>query len=351
MRVLLTTCSYQDTPGPHHAKMAAQGWDLVRERGPLSEARMLELAGDFDAFLCGDDAITRAVIEKSRPRLQVISKYGIGLDKIDIPATQQLRVPVLFTPGVNHDTVAEHTFLLLLALAKNFPYAIDGTRAGRWDRMTGSELFAKRIGLIGLGRIGQEVARRARAFGMQVHGFGNYWPDDFATEFQITRHLSLDSLFGSVDIISPHTNLNAQTLHCINAERLNRLPDGAWIINTGRGELIDQAAILAALDSGKLAGYAADVLDQEPPPADHPLLHHPKVIITPHVGSRTFESVPRQALKSLTNLINALHGNGECNCANGVIESTPPPLPPHPNLQSRVIPSDSSGGQGSLLAP
>ena len=319
MRILLTTCSYQDTPGPHHALMESQGWEIVRERGPLSDVRMMELAGDFDAFLCGDDGITRAVLEKSLPRLKVISKYGIGLDKIDIAATKELNVPVLFTPGVNHDTVAEHTFLLLLAIAKNFPFAIDGTRAGRWDRKTGSELFAKRIGLIGLGRIGQEVARRARAFGMEVHGFGNFWPDEFAAEFQVTRHTTLDSLFESVDIISPHTNLNAQTLHCINAHRLGRLPDASWVVNTGRGELIDQQAVLAALDSGKLAGYAADVLDEEPPPANHPLLHHPKVIITPHVGSRTFESVPRQAMKSLTNLINALNGRGESNCANGVI--------------------------------
>ncbi|RYD20291.1 MAG: 3-phosphoglycerate dehydrogenase [Verrucomicrobiaceae bacterium] len=270
MRILLTTCSYQDTPGPHH-------------------------------------------------ELMEISKYGIGLDKIDIPSTKELKIPVLFTPGVNHDTVAEHTFLLLLAMAKNFPYAIDGTRAGRWDRKTGHELFEKRVGLIGLGRIGQEVARRARAFGMEVHAYGNYWPEDIAKEFGIIRHDSLDSLFSSVDIISPHTKLTNETLHCVNAERLAMMPDGSWVINTGRGELIDQAAVIAALDSGKLAGYAADVLDEEPPPADHPLLHHPKVIITPHVGSRTFESVPRQAMKSLTNLINALKGEGETNCANGVI--------------------------------
>ncbi len=319
MRVLLSTCSYQDTPGPHHLLMESQNWEIVRERGPLSETRMLELAGDIDAFLCGDDAITRAVLEKSLPRLKVISKYGIGLDKIDIPATKELKIPVLFTPGVNHDTVAEHTFLLLLALAKNFPYAIDSTRAGRWDRKTGHELFEKRIGLIGLGRIGQEVAKRARAFGMEVHAFGNYWPEDVASDCRITRHASLDSLFGSVEIISPHTKLGPDTLHCINTDRLNRLPDGSWLINTGRGELIDQAAVIAALDSGKLAGYAADVLDEEPPPPDHPLLRHPKAIITPHIGSRTFESVPRQAMKSLTNLINALSGEGETHCANGVI--------------------------------
>ena len=319
MRVLLSTCSFQDTPGPPHPLLEAQGWEIVRERGPLSLEKMLEIAGGFDAFLCGDDAITREVLEKSLPRLKVISKYGIGLDKIDIAATKDLKIPVLFTPGVNHDTVAEHTFLLLLALAKNFPYAIDGTRAGRWDRKTGNELFQKKIGLIGLGRIGQEVARRAHAFGMEVHAYGNYWPEDIAEQFSIKRHDSLDSLFSSVDIISPHTKLNAETHHCINAERLAMMPDGSWVINTGRGELIDQDAIIAALDSGKLAGYAADVLDEEPPSPDHPLLHHPKVIITPHVGSRTFESVPRQAMKSLTNLINALKGEGETNCANGVI--------------------------------
>ena len=208
---------------------------------------------------------------------------------------------------------------LALAAARSVARMDREVRARQWRQIEGVQLRGKTLAVIGLGKIGREVARRARAFGMEVHGFGNYWPEEIAAEFQITRHASLDSLFDNVDIISPHTNLNAQTLHCINAERLNRLPDGSWVINTGRGELIDQAAIIAALDSGKLAGYAADVLDQEPPPADHPLLHHPKVIITPHVGSRTFESVPRQAMKSLTNLINALKGEGECNCANGVI--------------------------------
>ncbi|MFD0895268.1 phosphoglycerate dehydrogenase [Luteolibacter ambystomatis] len=319
MRVLLTTCSFQDTPGPHHALLESQGWEIVRERGPLPESRMLELAGEFDAFLCGDDDITRAVLDKSLPRLRVISKYGIGLDKIDIPSTKELKIPVLFTPGVNHDTVAEHTFALLLAITKNLIFSVDSTRAGRWDRKTGNELYAKRIGLIGLGRIGQEVAKRAAAFGMEVHGFGNYWPEEVAAQYGIRRHDTLESLFSSVDIISPHTKLGADTHHCVSAERIAFMPDGGWIINTGRGELVDAAAVIAALDSGKLAGYATDVLDQEPPPADHPLLHHPKVIVTPHIGSRTFESVPRQAMKSLVNLINALAGHGEIACANGVL--------------------------------
>lgn len=161
MRILLSTCSFQDTPGPHHAALEAQGFEIVRERGPLPESRMLELAGEFDALLCGDDAITRAVLENSAPRLRLISKYGIGLDKIDLAATRELGVPVLFTPGVNHTTVAEHTFCLLLALQKNLVEIANATRQGNWLRLTGHELWRKRIGIIGMGRIGQEVARRA----------------------------------------------------------------------------------------------------------------------------------------------------------------------------------------------
>ena len=160
-RVLLTTTSYQDTPGPHHALLESQGWEIIRERGPLPEARMMELAGEFDAFLCGDDAITAAVIDKALPRLKVISKYGIGLDKIDVRHATSKQLPVLFTPGVNHTTVAEHTFLLLLALEKNLLFHCDSTRSGGWKRRTGHELLGKTIGIIGVGRIGKEVDRKS----------------------------------------------------------------------------------------------------------------------------------------------------------------------------------------------
>src|SRR5882757_233602 len=174
-RVLLTTTSFQDTPGIHHDMLAKAGFELVRERGPLSEARMLELAGQFDAYLCGDDALTRAVIQKSLPRLKVISKYGIGLDKIDVKAATELKVPVLFTPGVNHTTVAEHTFALMLAAVRNLVVEANHTAAGRWTRITGNEVCGKTLAIVGFGRIGKEVAIRARAFGLKVIGYGNYW--------------------------------------------------------------------------------------------------------------------------------------------------------------------------------
>lgn len=318
-RVLLTTCSYQDTPGPHHDLMLAQGWEIIRERGPLTEARMLELVGDVDALLCGDDAITRAVLEKALPRLKVISKYGIGLDKIDLPATKELRVPVLFTPGVNHTTVAEHTFGLLIGLTKQIVTTAAASRQGQWLRLTGHEIFEKTIGIIGLGRIGKEVAIRARAFGMGVIAYDPYWDEAFAADHAIRRCETMDEVLTQSDVVSLHCNLSDETREMIRKDTIARMRDGVVIINCARGEIIHTQDVVDALHQGKIGGYGADVLDCEPPPADHPLLTAPNCIITPHIGSRTYESVPRQAMKSLTNLINALQGAGECNCANGVL--------------------------------
>jgi D-3-phosphoglycerate dehydrogenase / 2-oxoglutarate reductase len=308
MKILLTTTSYQDCPGAHHALLESTGAEIVRERGPLSEARMLALAGDFDAFLCGDDEITQAVIDKSLPKLKIIAKYGIGVDKIDVAYATAKQIPVSFCPGVNHTTVAEHVFMLLLALNKNLMEQANITAAGGWKRMTGHEIMGKTIGIIGLGRIGREVAIRANAFGMKCIGYDLYWPEDFAKEQNIERAEGIKALLGASDIVSLHTNLTKETHDMICADSIKNMKDGATLINCGRGELTNAADIAAALESGKLGGYGADVLDQEPPPADHPLLGAKNCIITPHVGSRTYESVQRQAGMATQNLVNLLKG-------------------------------------------
>jgi D-3-phosphoglycerate dehydrogenase len=308
LRVLLTTTSFQDTPGPHQDLLASTGWEIIRARGPLHEADTLALVGDIDAYICGDDLITRRVLEKARPRLQVISKYGIGVDKIDVKACTALGIPLLFTPGVNHTTVAEHTFLLLLALQKHLLFHTDSTRAGGWRRQTGHELYGKTIGLVGLGRIGQEVALRARAFGMNVLGFGHHWDDAFAAAHGITRVATTDALFAQADIVSLHTKLTPETRGLIGARSLALMKPGVVILNCARGEMVVTADLVTALQSGHVAGYGADVLDQEPPPPDHPFPKLPNCVITPHIGSRTSESVARQATAAVTNLILALEG-------------------------------------------
>jgi D-3-phosphoglycerate dehydrogenase / 2-oxoglutarate reductase len=308
-RILLTTTSFQDTPGGHHQLLAGTGWEIVRARGPLTEAQMLELVGDIDAFICGDDAITRRVLEKARPRLRIISKYGIGVDKIDVKAATEFGLPVLFTPGVNHTTVAEHTFMLLLALEKNFTFAVDATRRGEWKRKTGHELLEKTIGIVGLGRIGKEVALRARAFGMAAIGFDVYWDEDFARQHDVKRAATIDELFAAADYISLHTNLTPETRDLINARSIARMKPGVIILNCARGEIVNTADMAAALQAGRVSGYGADVLDVEPPPSDHPLLKLPNCIVTPHVASRTFESVVRQATTAVKNLILAMNGD------------------------------------------
>ena len=315
-RILLTTTSFQDTPGVHHEMLAAAGFEVVRERGPLSETRMLELAGGFDGYLCGDDALTRPVIAKSLPRLKVISKYGIGLDKIDVSAATKLGVPVLFTPGVNHTTVAEHTFALMLAAARNLVVEANHTAAGRWTRVTGRELCGKTLAVIGFGRIGKEVAIRARAFGLNVIGFDTYWDEEFARRHGIERVEEFEDALRRADIISLHTNLTPATRHIINSGNFPLIRKGALIVNTARGELIELAALVAALREGRLLAYAADVLDQEPPPPDYPLLGLPNVIITPHIGSRTHESVQRQASCAVENLTRFFAGKPPVAQAN-----------------------------------
>jgi D-3-phosphoglycerate dehydrogenase len=288
--------------------LEASGFEIVRERGPLSEARMLELAGSFDAFLCGDDAITQAVIERSLPRLKIISKYGIGVDKIDVKYATAKQIPVLFTPGVNHTTVAEHTFLLLLALEQNFLYGVDASRKGEWKRKTGHEVLGKTIGIVGLGRIGKEVASRARAFGMQVVGYDIYWDEAFAQQYQVRRVATLDEIFAVSDYLSLHTNLTPETRDLVGAKNIAKMKKGVVILNCARGEIVHTGDMVEALKSGQVGGYGTDVLDAEPPPPDHPLLHEPNCIVTPHVASRTYESVVRQAVASVTNLLRAAKG-------------------------------------------
>lgn len=306
--VLLTTTSYQDIPGPHHQLLESAGVEVHRARGPLSEAQMLELVGEFDAILCGDDMITRRVLDRACPRLKIISKYGIGVDKIDIAGCTELKIPVTFCPGVNHTTVAEHTFGLLLNIYRHLLEQANEVRNGNWKRMTGHEIMGKTIGIIGLGRIGKEVAKRASVFGMKIVGLDLYWPEAFANEYDIVKANDTSEVFGQSDIISLHTNLTDDTRNMIRAETIESMKPGVVIINCARGELVNSNEMAAALESGRVAGYATDVLDEEPPSATHPLLAAPHCLITPHIGSRTFESVERQAMMATKNLIHCLKG-------------------------------------------
>ena len=319
MRILLTTTSLQDTPGAHQALLAASGYEIVRARGPLDEVALLSLIGahgPFDGLLNGDDRVTARVIDAAGPRLKVIAKYGIGLDSIDVAYATQRRLPVLFTPGVNHTTVAEHALGLMIALAKDFLGHATALKNGRWVRRTGHELMGKTLGILGLGRIGQEVVRRAAAFGMRCVAYSPRWPENFALAHGVMRATDVGEVLRCADVVSLHLPLTGETRNLIDARALAAMKPGSYLINTARGGLIVEEDVAAACRSGQLAGYAADVLDEEPIRADHPFLGIDSILLTPHIGSRTFESVERQAVRAVTNLTEFLGGGTDYIQAN-----------------------------------
>lgn len=317
MRVLLTTTSFQDTPGPHHEVLKKSGFEIVNARGPLTEAQMLEFArSGFDGFLNGDDIITAKVIEAALPRLRVIAKYGIGLDSIDVKYATAKRIPVLFTPGVNHTTVAEHCFGLMVALAKHFWPHLRSTKSGGWKRITGNELAGKTIAVLGVGRIGKEVIKRAVAFDMKSIGYDLHWDENFANQYNVSRAATVLDAIRNADVVSLHMNLDDANRGMFNKDLLAKMKKDAYLINTARGGLVVEKDIAEACKSGHLGGYATDVLDKEPPPADHPFQEIDNIIVTPHVGSRTFESVERQALRAVANLVNFLKGDKDYIQAN-----------------------------------
>ena len=319
MRILLTTTSYQDTPGAHHAALEASGFDVVRARGPLNEQQMLDLiaeSGPFDGTLNGDDHFTPKVIDALLPQCKVIAKYGIGLDSIDVPYATSKKIPVLFTPGVNHTTVAEHAIGLMIALAKHFWPHLQAVKEGAWKRITGNELMGKTLGVLGMGRIGKEVLTRGIAFGMKPVAFDEYWDEDFAKQHGVEKAASAEDVLKVADVVSLHMPMTDKTAKFINADRLATMKDGSIIINTARGGLVDEPAVADACRSGKLKGYGGDVLETEPMKSPHIFQELDNIIITPHVGSRTFESVERQAMRATQNIVNFLKGDSDFIQAN-----------------------------------
>jgi D-3-phosphoglycerate dehydrogenase len=223
---------------------------------------------------------------------------------------------VLFTPGVNETTVAEHTVGLMIAVAKHFWFHARAVKGGRWDRRTGAELWGKTLGVVGLGRVGREVVKRARAMGMSCIGYGSFWEADFSEKYGVDRCVSLEELLGRADVVSLHTNLTPETRGLINRRTIALMKNGAILVNTGRGGLVVEQDVADACRSGKLYGYGADVLETEPMKTPHVFQEVDNIIITPHVGSRTNESVQRQGLRAANNLVNFLTGDSDYLQAN-----------------------------------
>lgn len=306
MKVLLTSTSFQDTPGAHQKLLADQGWDVDTLRGPLGQEILKPIIGNYDAVICGDDEYTEEVLKiGSAGNLKFISKYGVGLDKIDLKAAEKLGIPVTNCPGVNQVSVAEHVLALLLTFEKNIHLQFQTTKEGSWKRLIGHEIQGKTLGIIGLGAIGKVLATKACALGLKVLGFDLFKDETFlAKNPEVQFAKSTDEIFENADVISLHLPHTAGTERMINAEVLEKKFKRAPIlINTSRGMLIDTDDIIEALKVGKIRAYLTDVLAHEPMLENEKLKGVDNVIITPHVGSRTYQSVVRQGTMAVENLI------------------------------------------------
>jgi len=291
--------------------LAPQGLATLRQQAEVVEAAGLEELPDVDGLIIRSRTlVTGEDLRRAQPRLRVVGRAGVGVDNIDVAAARQVGVIVVNAPLASTDAVAEHTLALMLALARHLPQADASLRRGEWRKseFLGTELGGKTLGLIGLGRIGAAVAERARALGMAVVAYDPLLsPEEIAVRG--ARPLGLQALLAEADYLSLHVPLTPETRGLLDAHALARLRPGARVVCTARGGLVDEAALLAALDTGRLAGAALDVFEEEPP-RPGPLLNHPALILTPHIAAQTVEAQARAALDIVAEVLAALRGQG-----------------------------------------
>ncbi len=302
--------------------IADEGVESLRSRAEvdvklgLNEQELLDIVGEYDALVVRSETKVTAEVIKAGKRLHVIARAGIGVDNIDLDAATTAGIAVVNAPTGNTVAAAEHTLALMLALSRNIPHAHQSLKEGEWRRSAfiGTEVRNKTLGIVGLGRVGSEVARRAQSFGMRLVACDPFVVPDYARRLGVEL-VSLGGLLSQSDFVTLHTPLTEGSHGLIGADELARMKPGARMINVARGEPVDEAALLEALESNKLAGVALDVFAQEPP-GRSPLVEHPNVVATPHLGASTQEAQRDVALEAAEQVLAVLEGTPASNTVN-----------------------------------
>lgn len=304
-RILIGSRSFGQTYPEHVAALRSAGFDVVPNTlgRAYREEELFEALAGMEAIITGTDELTRAVIERA-DSLRLIAKHGVGVENIDLEAADERDVVVAATPGAMNESVAELAFALMLALARSIVPADAAVRAGDWPRLSGTELHGKVLGLVGFGRIAREVGVRAQAFGMTVVAHDPFPDADSAREHGVEL-LELDLLLASSDIVSLHAAVPPGHGPLLGAAELARMRPGAFLVNTSRGALVDESALVDALRERKLAGAGLDVFVHEPPDRS-PLLQLENVILSPHLGGQTDEALLRMGELTVANCLSTL---------------------------------------------
>ena len=304
IKILLTSSSFIDTPGKHHDFINKQDFKVDYLKGPLKESQLLNIISQYDGVICGDDEYNSKVLEKGKSgKLKYISKYGVGLDMIDTKKAKELGINISNCKSINQHSVSEHVIALLLTFYRNIIEISNNTKKGKWLRLTGNEIRGKTIGIIGVGAVGKEVLLKTKSLGLNTIAYDISPDKEFIDSNHIHLCSSINNLISKSDIISLHLPLNDKTKGIINKDSvIDFMKKGVVIVNTSRAKLIDEEALKFGLDSKIIKGYLTDVMDEEPMINNHFLISYPNVIITSHIGSRTFESVEKQGIMAIENM-------------------------------------------------
>ena len=268
--------------------------------------QLADLLAGVDGFIPGLDEIDEAALNKA-DRLKVISRYGIGIDNVDLEFARKKKIIVTNTPGANSASVAELALGLILSLLRHIPNAVEATRRGDWPRMNGLSLVGKSIGIIGFGSIGRELARRLSGFQCNILAYDPFQPPANVEKFGANL-IELNKVLSQSDLVSLHLPATNETKKMVNQDFLSRMKPGSYLINTARGDIIDEAALLGALESGQIAGAALDVFTEEPPVISSPLFSHPNLLVTPHMAAHTDGATNAMGWMSLTDCLAVLKG-------------------------------------------
>lgn len=305
MKVLVTPRSFGKENPELFTRLTACGLTLARNTtgATLTENSMMAMLADCEGLIVGIDPVNKKVLDAA-PKLQAISKYGVGLDNIDLAECERRRIRVSRTVGANSNAVADYAFALMLGVARRVAMIDRHCRKRDWGKITSLDVYGKTVGIIGLGAIGKAVARRARGFEMRLLACDTVWDEEFCSQYEIAK-ADPDQICREADFISLHCNLTAQTANILDARRIGLLKPTAIIINTARGGLIDEAALLAALKANKIWGAGLDVFAVEPPEnADWYDLEN--VIIGSHCSASTKGAVEMMGSMAVSNLLRDL---------------------------------------------
>ncbi len=294
---------------PSGLNILASSGAAVSNREGISPAELQTILGDYDALIVRSRTKVTASLLAAAPRLKVVGRAGVGVDTIDLEAAKTHGVIVVNSPIATTIAVAELTLALMLDLARMTPFADAKMKQGEWAKkqLMGAELFGKTLGIIGVGNIGGAVAQRAAAFGMRVIGYDAWIPPE-RIRLNGAEPVALEAIYAHSDYISLHVPLTPETRGLIGTDTLAQMKPGVRLVCAARGGVIDEDALLQALESGKVAGAGLDVFGQEPP-GRSPLVLHPRVVATPHIGAQTREAQERAAVDIATEILRALNGD------------------------------------------